>query len=121
MNLLELLFIAVFGVVMFFITKTFLWVLVYFVVYKVIAMVAYMLIGGIVNLDGPVVFLISRAIFLLLTLKIGNRIWEFVKRFKLANVIVILLFIWVVYSAAVDPPQDYYYHQYPDSEITNYI
>jgi len=120
--LLELIFLAVFAFLMFFLTKTVIWVLLYLVVYRMIAITAYILLGGVINLDAPALFIISRVIFFLLTLKIGNRIWQLAKRYKVVNVIVVILFVWLIYSMIVSPPQHYYYDQTPDRNlINNYI
>lgn len=120
--MLELLFIIAFGFLMFFITKTVIWVFLYLVIYKLIALSAYLLVGGIVNLDNPAAFLVSRVIFFILTLKIGNIIWAFARRYKLVNILILVLFAWVIYSVIVNPPQGYYYyHQVPDGGFSNYI
>lgn len=119
--MLELFFVLLFGLLMLMVTKTFIWVLLYIVIYKVIAVGAYALFQGMINLDNPVMFIISRIVFFLLTFKIGTAVWHFTERYKIVHIIIIAIFVWIIYSVAINPPQGYYYHQVPDRSINNYI
>lgn len=119
--MLEILILLGIGIVLFFVTKAFFRVILYLVIYNLLAALAYLTVGGLINLDGPVLFLASRILFIAAALVIGNRIWEFTKKYQIINAVVLLLFAWMIYRLVVYPPQEYYYHQVPEENYTNYI
>lgn len=117
----ELVLMLFFGILMYFVTKTIIRVVMYLVIYNVISSIVYSFISGVINLDSMVSFLISRIFFFLLTLKIGNILWDFAERFKIIQIILLGLFAYIVYSMIIQPPQGYFYHQMPSKSIMNYI
>ena len=119
--MLEILLLIGIAVLLFFITKAFFRVILYLVIYNLLAALVYLTIGELINLDGPLIFLFSRIIFLAATIVLGNRIWEFAKKYQIINAVVLLLFVWMIYRVVVFPPQEYYYHQVPAENYINYI
>jgi len=119
--MLEILVLAALAVIAFWLTKAFFRVILYVVIYNFLSVLAYLTVGSLLNLDAPGIFLVSRVIFIAAALTIGNRIWDFAREHQIVNLIILVLFAWMIYRVVVEPPQEYYYHQQPGTNYLDYI
>jgi|GEM_PF-998467 len=112
--MLEILLLLFFAIFIWVISRAAVTVIYYLLMYNLVAQTAFLLLGGLINFNGPVSFWVSRILFLMLAFWLGGLLRSLIEGSLLLRIVVtvglLAFFFWLIFHG-ID--FNYYYFEQP--------